>query len=155
MRTAWRSWFWNIVLMVVMTVMAAVLTGVALSQKNAVSAVGFGIAALLCWTGFFRAPTLGVYAKPRGVVVREFTRTTTIAWDEILGVELAQGGGPPVVTGPTAPVIRRRGKGGRAITVELNALGGYGLFRHDASPGQRAVADLNEHLKHWRISQSR
>lgn len=73
-----------------------------------------------------------------------------LARNEILGVELAQGGGPPVVTGPTAPVIRRRGKGGRAITVELNALVGYGLFRHDASPGQRAVADLNEHLKHWR-----
>ncbi|MEU1586620.1 hypothetical protein [Micromonospora sp. NPDC005710] len=147
MRTAWRSWFWNIVLTIVMTVMAAIITGVAVSQKNSVSAVGFGVVALLCWVGTLRAPTLGVYAKPHGVVVREFTRTTTVGWAEVVEIDIARGGGGPT---PTAPVIRRRGKGGKETTVELNALGGYGLFRHDATPAQVAVEGLNGHLNAWR-----
>ncbi|RAO06709.1 PH domain-containing protein [Micromonospora noduli] len=150
MRTAWRSWFWNITLLIVMLVMAIIVTGVAISEKNMVAAAGFGVGGLLCWIGAFRAPTLGVYAKPQGVVVREFTRTRTVGWGEILGIEMAGGEGSASLSGP---VIRRRGKGGKETVVELNALGGYGLFRPNDSPGRQAVAGLNEHLKTWRSSQ--
>ncbi|GAB3957654.1 PH domain-containing protein [Micromonospora vulcania] len=136
--------------MAVMTVMAVIVTGVAISQTNTVSAIGFGVSALVLWLGVLRAPTLGVHAKRHGVVVRELTSTTTVSWDEILEIEMAQGDGAPVLNGPTVPVIRRRRADGSEAIVELNALGGYGLFQYDASPGQRAVAGLNEHLMNWR-----
>lgn len=47
MKTAWRSWFWNISLIFVMTVAAAICTGVALSEVNSFAAVGFGVVSVI------------------------------------------------------------------------------------------------------------
>lgn len=150
MRSAWRSSFWNVVLMVIMAGIAAIVTSVALSQTHAAAVVGFGVIALLCWIGAVRALTLGVVAKPHGVVVREFMRTRTIDWAEIDRIEVATDDGGTALDGPTAPVIVRRRPDGTESVVELNSLGGYGLFRQQSSPGCRVVADLNAHLRNWR-----
>ncbi|SNT58719.1 PH domain-containing protein [Asanoa hainanensis] len=114
MKSAWRSWFWNIVLVLCMTVLAATLTISALTQKNSLAVVGILLFSACFWAGALRAPMLGVFAKPRGVVVREFLRTTTVGWDEIDRIEMPA----------TTPVILWRQSNGAEATLVLSALGG-------------------------------
>ncbi|WP_080643207.1 PH domain-containing protein [Salinispora arenicola] len=150
MKTAWRSWFWNISLIFVMTVAAAICTGVALSEVNSFAAVGFGVVSVIFWVGAIRAPMLGVVAKSHGVVVRELMRTTTVDWGKINRIEITYGGNAPILTVSNIPVILWQRPNGEEATLELNALGSYGILRRRNPLGQQAVDGLNVYLGKWR-----
>jgi hypothetical protein len=115
-------------------------------------AMGFGIEAL--WTGVATArPYLsGVFARPRGVVVRGLWLTNTIPWSEI--TEITSGrltsGAAGAAGARTVAVMRSRPGAAKPEPVELDVLGGYGLSPARQTPAERAIVDLTAHLEKWR-----
>lgn len=152
LRTAWRSWFQNIVLALVLMAMAGISIGIVFNPGHPFFFVLFiGISAVMC-AGVVRSFLLGVFAKPRGIVLRGLTHTTTIPWgeiEEITGARMQSGAAG--IMGATAPVVVRRGRDGRkGSRIELNVVGNYSLSPVRPTPADLAIADLNAHLTRWR-----
>jgi hypothetical protein len=162
MRTVWRSWFWNLVIMVGMFFMAASATGAAVSQASMpVGAsgrlpgmIGFGALAVVFGAGMVRSLLLGVWIRPWGVVMRALTRTTTIPWGEIDDIKISpMTSGAAGAANAISPVIvwKRLGKPDRLV--ELSVLGGYGMVHSQPTPQERAAAGLRDYLAQWRKEQ--
>jgi hypothetical protein len=150
-RSAWRSWFWKVVVFLLMSLMTLIAGGVSVQTAGLRQwwvAVGFGLAAAWLAVGTARALFVGVYARPAGIVVRGPFRTTTIPWDEVVEITggAATSGASGSLGATSAAVIRRRPGQAQPRRVVLNVLGGYGLIRFRPTPAERAIADLNEHL---------
>lgn len=142
----WRSWFWNIVLTFLLTVMAGIGTWVAFTTQPLAANIVYGAIAAALWAGVIRSLMLGVRARPDAVVMRGLMRTYTIPWGEVASISGdAPAGGPSGSLGATAPVIHRKGK----KSVELNVLGGYGWSRVRPTPAEKAIAELNRRLELW------
>jgi hypothetical protein len=149
MRASWRSWFWNIVLMIIMIVMAGIVTMVAFTQNNLAVAIGFGIFGAVCWVGVIRAPLIGVTATPRGIISRGFTSTTTIPWEEVEGITAGTPvSGMAATLGAAGVTVVRRRPDGEVTNISLDGLGSYGLIR--PTPADRAGAGLNAQWANWR-----
>jgi DMSO reductase anchor subunit len=157
MKSSWRSWFWNIIVFVLLSIMAGIFTGVTVQEfhrKESIAAWGFAIVACLLWVSAIRSPTLGVTARPNGIVVRNLMHTTTIPWNEIAAITSGRMTSSAAgLAGATAPVVTRIRPGKPAKYVELRVLGGYGISRKRPTLGQRAVADLNSLLEQSRKAQ--
>ncbi|GGK11222.1 hypothetical protein GCM10010123_46500 [Pilimelia anulata] len=154
MRRSWRSWFWNVLLMLLTALMAAILTMVTfdhVSKGNWATVALFGVMSFIGWVGAVRALTIGVTTTPQKVVSRGFTKTTTIAWADVQAiVDPTESPGPAGTLGATAPSILRKRPGKPNDIVILDGLANYGIGRRRPSLGERAIADLNEHLSQWR-----
>ncbi|HEX6684809.1 MAG TPA: hypothetical protein VF062_18535 [Candidatus Limnocylindrales bacterium] len=144
-------------LALLLSAMAGIVTGVAAQENGAgrlPSAIGFGVMAAILWFGAARSLLLGVFAKPHAVVMRGLTRTTTIPWKEIEKISGgAPTGGASGMAGATTAVITRKRQGKPADEVELNVLGGYGIFRRRPSLADRAAQGLNKRLAEWRATE--
>lgn len=152
MNLVWRSWFWNIVLMLCLLLMGMAGLGSAYSEYEAgrtPGVAGFAVVAAVFVVGAIRALMLGVSARPSGIVQRGLTRTTTIPWNEIEDIK------PPAhESGAGAPMVVRRVPGESSRSIELSVLGGYGLSPSRPTPGERAAADLKRYLSEWRKENS-
>ncbi|GID94706.1 hypothetical protein Adi01nite_41180 [Amorphoplanes digitatis] len=153
MRSSWRSWFWNIALMICTGMMAAVSTPVALEYLGSGvwwAGALFGAMSIALWVAAARSLMIGVTAGPTYVVIRELTRTWKIKWADT--VEISDGApvsGPASLGGATSPQIVVARPGYPRQVVAISGLGSYGLGR-GSTPGERAVSGLNEHLSKWR-----
>jgi hypothetical protein len=150
-RTSWRSWFWNLVLFVCMGGMAVISVGVTVQEIHRREPLGIvvfvGFSVWSCWMAS-RALLVGVYARPRGIVIRNPGLTRIIPWTEVSAI---RGGGP----GATTVVVHRLRPGATETQqVALNVLGGYGFSPIHPTPAERAIVDLNAYLQNWRRSQS-
>lgn len=163
MKSVWHSWFWNLLTMLCLFVMAAGTLASAVSQLSLPAdsagrvpvAIGFGVVAGVCAVGAVRALLLGVWARPSGIVMRGLTRTTTIPWGEVEEIRVSPlTTGAAAVAGATSPVVVRNRPGKEPELVELNVLGGYGMFRSGPTLEERAAMGLNEHLARWRKEHS-
>ena len=151
MRSAWRSWFWNVVLFLVMLLMTLIAGGVSAQTAGVHQwwvAVGFGLTTAWLAVGTARALFIGVYARPAGIVIRGPFLTTTIPWDEVVEITggAATSGASGSLGATSAAVIRRRPGQTQTRRIVLNVLGGYGLIRFRLTPAEQAIADLNQHL---------
>jgi hypothetical protein len=155
MRSSWRSWFWNIVLMLLMLLMAALMTQVAVKYARRPGAwpvsLGFGILATILWIATIRALLLGVFARQDAVVVRGFTRTTTIPWAEIAEITGSPTSGAAGAFGAETVALIRVRPGKEPETITLDVLGGYGIIRR-RNLANIARSDLQEHLRRWQNS---
>ena len=155
MRSSWRSWFWNIVLMLSMLLMAGIATAVevdvARRPREWPAALVFGAAAAVLCVAAIRSLVLGVFARQDAVVVRGFTRTTTIPWVEIAEIAGSPTSGAAGSLGAETVALIRVRPGREPETVTLDALGGYGVIRR-RSLADIARSDLHEHLRRWRSS---
>jgi hypothetical protein len=106
------------------------------------------------WMGVAAARSLfvGVFARPRGVVMRGLWLTKSIPWSEI--TEITSGrltaGAAGTMGARTVVVMRSRPGAAKPEPVQLNVLGGYGLSPVRPTPADRAIADLTAHLEKWR-----
>lgn len=133
MKTVWRSWFWNIMLALGLTEMAAVCTALAVLGRGIAVEIGSGLAAALLWIAAVRAVRRGVYARLDGLIVRGLSRTVKLRWEQIEAID----------TG----VIWRRTAGAPARRTELAFLGSYELVRRSGETlTERAMTDLGARL---------
>jgi hypothetical protein len=133
MKTVWRSRFWNIVLALGLTEMAAVCTAVAVLDRETAVEIGSGLSAALLWTAAVRAVRRGVYARLDGLTVRSLSYTVKLRWEQIEAID----------TG----VIWRRTAGAPARRTELAFLGSYEVARRSGqSLTERAMTDLGDRL---------
>lgn len=163
MKSVWHSWFWNLVTMVGLLVMALAAVASTVSQLSLPAdsagrvpvAIGFGLVAGVFAVGAVRALLLGVWARPSGIVMRGLTSTTTIPWGEVQEIRVSSlTSGAGAMVGATTPVVVRIRPGKEPEVVELNAVGGYGMFRSGPTLEERAAMGLNEHLARWRKEHS-
>ncbi|WP_412539448.1 hypothetical protein R8Z50_26870 [Longispora sp. K20-0274] len=143
----WRSWFWNIVLAILLAILASMGVITTVVESTPVGKAVFAVVTAVTWIGAVRALFLGVRVRPDAIVMRGLMRTYTMRWGEIesIGGDMPAGG-PSGSLGATAPVVRRKGK----KDVELNVLGGYGFSPIRPTPAERAVAELNVRLARWK-----
>jgi hypothetical protein len=155
MTRAWRSVFWNVVLMLVMLVFAGLGTAVAFRGPNYVVIGLFGALAIVFWVATVRSLFLGVFAKPHGIVMRGLTRTTTIPWDEVEEITAGHLTGTAAgAVGAVAPVVTHRRPSGKVEQVELNVVGGYGIRSRRPTSAEIAVAGLRDCWADWRKRQT-
>lgn len=163
MVSVWRSWFWNLFIMVGMFGMAVSAFGVVASQAQAPGdapgrlpvMVIAGVFGGIFVVGMIRAPFLGVSARPSGIVVRALTRTITIPWAEVEDIKVSSlKSGPAGMAGATSPVIVWNKSQSDTQLVELSVLGGYSMFRSGPTRQERAAAGLRDHLTRWRRERS-
>jgi hypothetical protein len=153
----WCSWFWNIVAMLAMSMMAISATTLTVklfvNQKQSVVALGFGIMGLVLWYLAARSLILGVVADREGIVVRRLGRTVKISWDQIESISQGSAtSGPSGQLGATAPsVVWRRSGASQSLETTLDILGGYGIVRKGGRTlAESATEDLNDYLIRFR-----
>jgi hypothetical protein len=152
-KTSWRSWFWNIVLMVSLGMMALAGTATTYSCVEACNwlfTALFGAMSLWFWVITARALTVGVTVSPSHVIIREVARTKKIKWAEI--EEIVDSGpvsGAAGVAGALSPHIIVSRPGRSRKVVPLSVLGGYG-FGQGPTLAELAAHDLKERLSNWR-----
>jgi hypothetical protein len=152
MASSWRSWFWNSAMFAVALPGACIFAGVVVYAGrhrgfDSRALIVFAFGAVVFWIAAARAPFLGVWARPRGIVLRWPMWTVTIPWAEVVRVTAEPILPAPVdVGGATLAVIIRRRPGRGEERVELGVLRGYG----GSKLAERAVEGLNAHLRRWR-----
>jgi len=111
-RSAWRSWFWNVVFFLLMLLMMLIVAGVTVQTADLHqwwAAVGFGLGTAWLAVGTARALFIGVYARPAGIVMRGPFRTTTIPWAEV--VEITGGAATSGASGSLGATSAANAKG--------------------------------------------
>jgi hypothetical protein len=151
-----RSWFWNMMLAAVMLAMASIATGEVVvsgvGSGNVIAAAIFGVLAVMCWIGMFRALMLGVKIRPDSIVARGLGRTTVIRFEEMDRVE-TDGliSGAATLGGAITPVVYwRRPEDSEIRRTDLSMLGGYVLGPRRPTRMERNTATIQEHLSRWR-----
>jgi hypothetical protein len=155
MESSWRSWFWNVVLMFILLVMGGLTFPVAFQPMAVGWKILFLVMSLVALAGSMRALFLGVFAGPQGITMRGLTHTTKIPWAEVEEITTdVMATSAAGMAGAVSPVVIRRRPGGDAKRVELNVLGGYGVYRKRPTLGERAVSGLTAHLQRFRAERA-
>lgn len=150
LKRTWRSWFWNSMLVLGLSIMAGLCLAVAASESDkdhALVAGGFGLASLILAIGIVRSARIGVTARESGIVVRGLTKSTFIPWSEVAEIKPPD---EPVPLTVTAPTIVRRRPGKSDETIMLSEIGGYGVFRRKDRKADQAYSGLVEAWGTWR-----
>ncbi|MEU8240350.1 PH domain-containing protein [Actinoplanes missouriensis] len=162
MKSAWRSWFWNLWLFLCMGVLAGLSTALAvmrLSEPDTrVVGVGFVLFGVFFWVAAVRALMVGVFAGEGGITIRTLGLPKRIRWEQVESIGIGSTtAGPAAVAGAEAPVVRWRKQPGdkEPQVTDLRAVGGYGVSRRGGRTLQeRVVEELNVRLARWRSANS-
>ncbi len=160
MRSSWRSWFWNLFSLLIFLMMTFLVVATLVSTVQSgewwLATVGVGLVAAWVAVAAARSLFVGVFARPRGIVMRGLWLTTTIPWSEVIQITSGPltSGAAGAFGATTVIVLRNRPGAAEPKSVDLKVLGGYGLSPARPTPADRAIADLNGHLANWRDHRS-
>jgi hypothetical protein len=128
----WRSWPWTLALAAFLGAFVLLgLVGLGLRTSGAEVIVSLLVTAG-AFAGMLRVLAMGVRATPSGVIIRDLTRTTMVAWADVRKVAMVAGARRgvhvPVLKMSAARSVKggpRNARAGSREDIEITVLGSY------------------------------
>lgn len=146
-QTAFRPWFWNLVLAAIIATLTAFLIGIVVTEEALVAKAVYAL--LMVGSAVMTVRALGqrVVVRPEGITMHEVFRTRRIPWDAVADVTYEPAG--ERLWRPTwAPVVRLRRplRDGGPTQIELEVVRSFRSHVPGQTMAERAVHAIRQRL---------
>lgn len=145
--TAFRPWFWNLVLAAVTVTLTAFLVGIVVTEEAPVAKAVYALLAVTSAVMTVRAVGQRVVVRPEGITMHEVFRTRRIPWDAVADVTYEPAGERLWL--PTwAPVVLLRHplRDGGPTRIPLEVVRSFRSRTPGQTMAERAVHEIRRRL---------